>query len=197
MRLSWTIVLALAPIALAAVNPVNPDTDKSVPVQPKCPSEFPDVCTTNCTVIKELPSPPKYSFQTQCNSTCVSLQFDSHNCGCCGKVVSISSGFLRVQDTYCLRAWVEIFVADFGRLLVPLGQDPRGRLQIWRLLLIFCQMAPTTPMLRRRSVQNTRGPGDIIYFVQVGLRKDEEVNGRGFCKRYGAEERKHETLSNF
>lgn len=193
MRLSWTCVLALAPIAIALVTPV-PDTGVVFPivdpvfppdpvyVQSKCPKDFPDVCTTNCTVIQELPSsPPNFSFQTQCKSTCVSLQFDKYNCGCCGKVVSTSSGFPTSLRHLSLRAWVEFFVADFGHSLVRRRQDPRGLLQIWRLLLIFCQMAPTTPRLRRRPVQNTRGPGDIIHFCSSRLcRRTKRVMEEGF-----------------
>lgn len=85
MKPSWTIFLALAPVALAAQQPQVFD----------CPAYLPNVCTFNCNILKPYPAPPKYSYTTQCISSCVNLQNDPKNCGCCGTVVSSNLVFLQ------------------------------------------------------------------------------------------------------
>lgn len=92
MKLSWTIFFGLAPAALALAPVVLPVLQSQVF---DCPDSLPNVCTFNCTILKPYPAPPKYSYTTQCISSCVNLQNDPKNCGSCGTVVSSNLVFLQ------------------------------------------------------------------------------------------------------
>ena len=76
MKLSWTIVLTLVPVALA-----------QAPVPVPCSGNLPDLCTTKCVAYPPFSGPPP-TFEVHCTGTCVNLKNDPKNCGCCGKVVS-------------------------------------------------------------------------------------------------------------